>query len=345
MDKVGFALVGLGVIGEVHANNIFASQSSKLVAVVDQVRERAERFANQFGSTPYTSLDDALRNPEVEAVVIATPSYLHAPQALYALHHGKHVLVEKPMATTLRGARLVAETARRLGLKLGVVFQERYLEAARRLKEAILSDVLGRIYLVEAELKWWRSESEYYRSDLIARSWRGYWETEGGGVLMNQAIHTIDLLLWLGGEVRTVIGFITNAFHPSIEVEDTATAVIKFSDGSLGTISATVNTQPTSRQYRSIRVFGTKGQAEIRDYSLRIWTDEGESHIDGGVLRFGELHRMLLEDFAASVRDGGEFPVSGEEGVKSIELIKAIYLSSVRGGSVNLPLKTGEETF
>ncbi|MEM0381290.1 MAG: Gfo/Idh/MocA family oxidoreductase [Nitrososphaerota archaeon] len=344
MDKVGFAVVGLGVIGQVHASNISSLEECRLVAVVDQVRERAEETGRRLGATPYNSIDDALKNPEVEAVVIATPSYLHAPQALYALQHGKHVLVEKPMATTLRGARLIVRTAERMGLRLGVVFQERFLEAARRLKEALSNGLLGRVYLIEAELKWWRGESEYYRSDPLACSWRGYWETEGGGVLMNQAIHTIDLILWLGGDVEKVSGITANALHPSIEVEDVATAVIKFKNGSLGAISATVNTRPTTRQYRKIRVYGEKGHAEIHDLSLSMWLDDGEVNVDGSMISFGELHRKLAAEFASCIRRGDEFPVEGTEGIKSIELIKAIYLSSERGEIVSLPLIEGEDS-
>ncbi|MEM0481410.1 MAG: Gfo/Idh/MocA family oxidoreductase [Nitrososphaerota archaeon] len=341
LDGVGFAVVGAGVIGQIHARNISMLESCRLVAVADQVRERAEVVGRQYGAKAYASIDEVVKDPEVEAVVVATPSYLHAPQTLYALQHGKHVLVEKPIATTLRGARLISDTAKEMGLRLGVVFQERYLEAARRLMELVSDGGLGRVYLVEAELKWWRGESEYYRSDEIARSWRGYWETEGGGVLMNQAIHTLDLVLWLGGDVEEVSGFISNASHPSIEVEDVATAAIRFRSGALGIISATVNMRPTNRQYRKIRVLGTKGFAEIHDLSLRIWMDEGEAQVEGSGVAFGDLHRALLADFADCVRSGREFPVSGDEGIKSLELIKAIYLSSERGVKVSLPLRLG----
>lgn len=339
VDRVGFAVVGVGVIGQVHARNVSMLESCRLVAVADQVRERAELLARQYGSKAYTSIDEVVKDPDVEAVIVATPSYLHAPQTLYALQHGKHVLVEKPMATTLKGARLILEAAKSAGLRFGVVFQERYMEAARRLKDLVSDGGLGKVYLVEAELKWWRGESDYYRSDEIARSWRGYWETEGGGVLMNQAIHTLDLVLWLGGDVEEVSGFISNASHPSIEVEDVATAAIRFRSGALGTISATVNMHPTNRQYRKIRVLGTKGFGEICDLSLRVFTDEGEVQVDGGGIAFGDLHRALLADFAECVRSGREFSVNGDEGIKSLELIKAIYMSSERGVRVSLPLR------
>ncbi|GBC71125.1 Glucose--fructose oxidoreductase [Candidatus Calditenuaceae archaeon HR02] len=342
MDRIGFAVVGAGVIGQVHAKNVSMLESCKLVAVADQVRKRAELVGQKFGAKAYTSIDEVVKDPEVEAVVIATPSYLHAPQTLYALQYGKHVLVEKPMATTLRGARLISESAKNAGLRLGVVFQERYLETVRQLKELVSDGGLGKVYLIEAELKWWRGESDYYRSDEIARSWRGYWETEGGGVLMNQAIHTLDLVLWLGGEVEEVSGYISNASHPSVEVEDVATAAIRFRSGALGTISATVNIRPTNRQYRKIRVLGTNGFAEIHDLSLRISTEEGEVQVDGSGVVFGDLHRALLADFADCIRGEREFPVNGDEGIKSLELVKAIYLSSERGVKVSLPLRWGD---
>jgi len=338
LDKVGFAVVGLGVIGQVHAYNISRLDNCRLVAVVDQVRERAESLARELGVTAYLSLDEAVRDPMVESVIIATPSYLHAPQTLYALLHGKHVLVEKPMSTTLQGGRLIIETAERKGLQLGVVFQERYLQTARKLKEIITAGSLGSIYLFEAELKWWRGEKEYYRKDILAESWRGYWETEGGGVLMNQAIHTLDLLLWLGGDIYSVSGYVANILHPSIEVEDVAVAVIKFRSGALCTISATVNTQPVGREYRCIRVFGSRGQAELRDSDLMVWTEEGERRYEAGVISFGDLHRLLLADFADCLRSGRPFPVDGREGLRGVELIKAIYRSSEYGEMVTMPL-------
>jgi UDP-N-acetyl-2-amino-2-deoxyglucuronate dehydrogenase len=342
LDAVNFGVVGLGVIGEIHARNVAELESTRLVAVVDQVRERAESVGRALGAEHYKSIDEALKNVEIEAVIIATPSYLHAPQALFALLHDKHVLVEKPMATTLSGARLISRTAEERGLRLGVVFQERYMDAAVRLKELIDSGALGRLLLLEGELKWWRGEEDYYRKDLLARSWRGYWETEGGGVLMNQAIHTVDLLLWLGGEASLVAGMASNQAHPSVEVEDTVMALIEFRNGAQGCLVATVCTPPETSHYREVRVVGTKGQARLRDYSLKASTVNGEVSV-GGEVRFGELHRRLLDDFAKSLRSGRRFKVDGAEGYKSLELVKAIYRSGESRFYVSLPLEVSGE--
>jgi len=335
LDPVGVGVVGLGVIGQIHARNVASLESTRLVAVVDQVRERAESIGRELGAEAYTSIDEASRNRDIEALIIATPSYLHGPQALYALLHGKHVLVEKPMATTLRRIIRVAEEKM---LRLGVVFQERYMEAAEKLKELIDKGALGRLLMIEAELKWWRGEDDYYRRDLLAQSWRGYWETEGGGVLMNQAIHTIDLALWFGGEASIVAGMTSNQAHPSIEVEDAAVALIEFRNGALGSVVATLCARSPSKQYRQIRVLGTKGQAILMDQSLKAYVESGEISVVGEA-QFGELHKRLVDDFARCLRTGDSFRVSGEEGYKSLELIKSIYRSAESRFFVSLPLE------
>jgi UDP-N-acetyl-2-amino-2-deoxyglucuronate dehydrogenase len=338
LDPVGVRVVGLGVIGQIHARNAASLESTRLVAVVDQVRERAESIGRELGAEAYTSIDEASRNRDIEALIIATPSYLHGPQALYALLHGKHVLVEKPMATTLSGARRIIRVAEEKMLRLGVVFQERYMEAAEKLKELIDKGALGRLLMIEAELKWWRGEDDYYRRDLLAQSWRGYWETEGGGVLMNQAIHTIDLALWFGGEASIVAGMTSNQAHPSIEVEDAAVALIEFRNGALGSVVATLCARSPSKQYRQIRVLGTKGQAILMDQSLKAYVESGEISVVGEA-QFGELHKRLVDDFARCLRTGDSFRVSGEEGYRSLELIKSIYRSAESRFFVSLPLE------
>ncbi len=345
MRQLGVAVVGLGAMGSQHAR-FFKDQvqGARLVAVVDQVKAVAESVGAELGAESYTTIDQAVRDDRVDVVCVATPTYLHVAQALYALEYGKHVLVEKPMATTLAGARQLISKARSKGLKLGVDFMERYSDAAASVKSLIEKGTLGKLFLVEGEMKWWRDEKSYYLKDELARSWRGMWETEGGGALTNQGIHTIDLMIYLGGEVHEVFGHIANFSHPAVPVEDTGIAALKFREGHLGTLSETVSTRPASAQYRKIRIMGTAGRAEITDNDVTLLATESKSEANpslttGETLRQSpNLYIRLLQDFIDSIIQEREFKVSGEEGIKALEVIKAIYLSSSTGQLVRLPL-------
>lgn len=348
MKKIGIGVVGLGNIGKVHARIIKELEQEndriKLVAVVDQIKGVAESIAQQYNVKYYLSLDEVVKDPDVDLITIATPSYLHGPQALYAMEYNKHVIVEKPMAITLTQAKEMVSHSRKKGVRLGVVFQERYADDIRKLKDIISQGKLGKVFLIEGEMKWWRDEKNYYLKDELARSWRGMWGTEGGGAMTNQGIHTVDLMIWLGGDVDEVAGFIANLTHPSITVEDTAVAVIKFKSGILGTISQTVSTRPDNAQYRKIRVYGTEGQAEIYDTSLSMLKTSTENiEVDlkkerETLFRGENLHKKLFRDFLNRLLGDEDFPISGEEGMKSLELIKAIYWSSSTRQFVKLPL-------
>jgi UDP-N-acetyl-2-amino-2-deoxyglucuronate dehydrogenase len=352
MAPIGVAVVGLGVIGKTHVKVLKELEREtgliKLVAVVDQVSAVAEDVAKQAGTLAYNTIDAVLRNPDVCLLTLATPSYMHAPQALLAMEYGKDVITEKPMATTLAGAKEMISKARKLGRRLGVVFQERYTPDLKFLKSEIGRGVLGKVFLIQAELNWYRDEREYYNKDELARSWRGMWNTEGGGVLTNQGIHTVDLLQWLGGNVEEVSGFIANLDHPSVTVEDTAVAAMRYASGALGTLSQTVNVRPKRFQSRRLRVFGTMGQAEVQDNQLVAFrTEEGSEVKAGGeakpkadtITQAGNLHKELFRDYLKEYSEGREFPVNGEEGYKALEIIKAIYLSSSTRTVQRLPLK------
>ncbi len=339
-------MIGLGAMGKEHAK--FFKQDirgARLVAVVDQIRGLAESVGSQLGVKPYTTIDEAVKDPDVDVVCIATPTYLHVPQALYALEYGKHVLVEKPMSTTILGARQIIARARKKGLKLGVDFMERYSDGMLKLKSAISKGDLGKVFLIEGENMEWRDEKTYYLRDQPARSWRGMWETEGGGALTNQGIHNIDSIIALAGQAKEVAAFVRNLTHPSVEVEDNGVAVMTFEKGYLGRITHSVSTRPDGAQFRRIRVYGSEGQAEITGHELTLlktakenvvsahrWQEETEGD-------YHTLYVRLIQDFIDSILEDREFQVNGEEGIKSLELIKAIYLSSQTHQVVTLPLE------
>jgi len=345
---LGVAVIGLGAMGSEHAKFFKKDiKGAKLVAVVDQIKSVSENFGTQLGVKSYTTIDDAVRDPTVDVVCIATPTYLHVPQALYAMEYGKHVLVEKPMSTTLMGAKQLIKRAKQKGVKLGVDFMERYSDGVITLKSKIKNGELGDIFLIDGEMKWWRDQSTYYLRDEVARGWRGMWETEGGGALTNQGIHTIDTMINLVGEVEQVAGFAINASHPAVEVEDTGVAALKFKNGLVGTISQTVSTRPERFQFRKVKVYGTKGQAELTETELTQLKTEtanemkSSEEVSETIKQNPNLYVRLLQDFVDSIAQDREFQVNGEEGIKSLEVIKAIYLSSRTNQVIKLPLDPG----
>jgi len=348
-NKVGVAIVSLGAIGHVHVEAIKDLEKSmnfvKLVGISSLTRSVVDEFASKYGCKAYYTYDDVVKDPEVDVITIATPHHLHAWQAIYAIEHGKHVIVEKPISTTVTAAKEMISKARRKGVKLGVVYQGRYADGVKELLNHVNRGVLGKIYLVVGEMMWWRDEATYYLRDELARSWRGMWGTEGGGALINQAIHTIDLMLLFGGEVDEVVGYVDNLTHPSITVEDIGIAIMKYRNGGYGVLTASLNTKPTTFQYRRIKVFGSKGQAELWDNELVLLKTEDGISIERKpgytteTLKIpGGLHRMLFEDFLKALYEGRDFPITGEDGLKSLEIVRAIYYSSTRKTHVKLPL-------
>jgi UDP-N-acetyl-2-amino-2-deoxyglucuronate dehydrogenase len=286
------AVIGLGV-GRSHAEAYHQLPETDLIAVCDANEARLEPVAEQYGCRAYRSVDALLANPEVELVSVATPHPSHADLAIQALRAGKHVLVEKPMTVNLADADRMIAAAKETGRTLAVVFQRRWWPAAMKVRQAIDVGAIGRPMLGECHLSMWRPKSYY---DLDA--WRGRWDTEGGGVLVNQAIHAIDMFQWLmGGEAVEVVGRWSNLTHPYIEVEDNAAAVIRFAGGGLGVLSATTSTRLSQN---SVVVHGTPGHSvgvtEEPEGAIgynHVWTVPGEEDVP---------QRSLAEHIA-----GGEY--------------------------------------
>ncbi|MCS7110682.1 MAG: Gfo/Idh/MocA family oxidoreductase [Ignisphaera sp.] len=348
--KIGVAVVGIGAIGRVHVEAIKDLERSteyvKLIGITSLSRVHIDEFSSRYGCKGYYSYDDVVRDPEVDVITIATPHYLHAWQAMYAIEFGKHVIVEKPIATTVTAAKEMVLKARRKGVKLGVIYQGRYADGVRELKRHLDDNIIGKPLLIVGEMMWFRDQEAYYLKDELARSWRGMWATEGGGALINQAIHTIDLMLWFGGEADEVVGYIDNLSHPSIDVEDVGIGLIKYRKEGYGVLTANLFTKPNTHQYRRIRIFGSKGQAELWDNELILLKSENGVSIERRpgystetIKVPGGLHRKLFEDFFTALLNEEDFPITGEEGLKSLEVVRAIYYSSKRKTHVKLPLE------
>ena len=343
VEKLRFGILGCGVIGPHHVRAISGLESAELVAVADVVPELAEKLAGEYGCSHYASLEQMLSGVELDAVCVCTPSGIHAEGAVAALEAGKDVVIEKPVDVTLKAADRLIEVQRATGRTVAVISQHRFDAASQAVHEALTNGEFGRLTSGSAEVRWWRSQS-YYDSG----GWRGTWELDGGGVLINQAIHSIDLLQRLMGPVLEVTAYTGLLAHERIEVEDTAVAILKFANGTLGTIVATTAAYPglTAR----IAVHGDRGSAVIDDDELTYFYAAGEGQ-EGGAYgagggenqaeqvmeRYGEVgtgsgagadpgslsmaHRDQIQDFVEAVKEGREPLVNLEEARKPLAII------------------------
>jgi predicted dehydrogenase len=337
-----FGIIGAGNIAPVHATAITSIAGAELVAVADNNPERCQALVGKFGGTPYNDYHDLLGRSDVDVVTICLPPYLHAPVTLAAAAAGKHVLCEKPMAISLAECDAMIAACEKAGVTLGVIFQGRFEPLAIRLKAAIDSGELGQLLWVSANTFWHRTDA-YYRSG----EWRGKLATEGGGVLINQAIHAIDLLLWLAGKPSRVTAQIRTLNH-QIEIEDCAFASMEYENGKLGLIQATTISIPGYPE--RLEFYGTLGSAIYHKGQGRLewhFLDADKDHIDtseasNGATRPMDIlptaHISQFKDFVKAINENRPAAITGQEGRNSIELVNAIYRSSQLNSSIALPL-------
>ena len=337
-SELGFAILGAGMVAEYHLNALqeCADLGARLVGVGHYNPARYEDISQRFGA-PASSYDDLLANPAVDAVCICTPSGQHAQQAIAAASSGKHVLVEKPMAISLADADAMIAACRANGVQLGVCLQRRAEPLFRRVHDAIHGGDLGEITLGVVTMPYFRDEPYYAQAE-----WRGTWAMDGGGVLMNQGIHIIDLLLWFLGDPVEVHAF-ADSRHRSVEIEDTAGAVLRFANGSVATITATVATEPGFPH--RLEVYGTNGGIQIEGESVLRWglADESKATVDPWPVATEQVdpgmagdprgistsgHIAILKDFIAGIRRGEDPVIDGAEGRRSLAAILAVYEDS-----------------
>jgi predicted dehydrogenase len=346
-DRVKFGIIGTGVGADFCARGLSVIADTgitELAAVTSRREERAKDFASKWGlKLWYTDHEEMLEKADIDAVIISAPHYLHCSMALDAMRANRHTLVDKPMAVNLKEADEMIQEAEKRNVKLGVIFQSRFDPTSRKVKVAAEEGKFGRLILGDVIVKWHRTR-EYYESS----PWRGCWVTEGGGVLINQAIHTIDLLLWVLGEPKYLWAQ-TDTFAHKIEVEDIATAAIRFEKGALGVIQASTAIYPGLPT--RLEIHGTKGTAIVEGAILKRWTVIGEKETiiekeKKGLKSWArpELvpatnHASLIKDFAKAVLEDKDPYVNGAQGRRSLELVRAIYKSGKTGGRVDFPLK------
>jgi predicted dehydrogenase len=344
-----FGIIGLGMISHFHVKAIQAMKGGRLVAVASRSTEKAEEFAKQYGVEGVGSYRALVERDDIDIVTICTPSGAHLEPVVMAAEHGKHVLCEKPLEVTLPRVDRMIEICRKHRVRLGGIFPSRTSEVYQRIKQGVDAGRLGRVTLGSAYVKWWRPQA-YYDS----AAWRGTWTLDGGGCLMNQGIHTIDLLQWLMGPAVEVRAFTACLAHTRLEVEDAAAAVIRFKSGALGVIEAATSAWPGHA--KKIELCGDQGGVATREDDLVTWTFAKPVKGDAALMRrLGARdtgrggaadpkaisfvpHQRQFEEFVAALRAGRTPMVDGVEGRKAVELILAVYRSARTGKTVKLPL-------
>ncbi len=342
--KYGFAIVGTGLIAQFHARAIRELPNARLVAVCSREAARAAAFAAEFGCEAFGTLDAMLAHPGVAVVVIATPSGAHMEAAVAAARAGKHVLCEKPLEVTLPRLDAMIAAHRAAGTQLGCTFQIRYTPALQPIRDALREGRFGTLTSAGVYVPWWRSDDYYGGS-----SWHGTQSLDGGGALMNQAIHMIDLLCDLLPPVESVSAFLSSAGHPGIETEDAATVALRFQGGAVGMIYGTTSSWPG--QPKRLEVTGTRGTAILVDDRLALFEFRDKHPGDAEALAlYGSgraaqgasepgamthaLHAACFRDFLAALESGTPFRISGESARRSVALIRAIYDAAATGARV-----------
>lgn len=341
-SPIRFGVIGCGRIAPNHGQSILDSPKAILVAAADVILERAKAYTRKFGGQPYSDYAELLKRPDVDAVSICTPSGMHSGIGIDAARAGKHVLVEKPMALSLKDADALIAACQQNGVNLGVVHQNRFNPAIVRLRKALEASRFGQLNQGSALVRWNRDQAYYDQAP-----WRGTW-AQDGGCLMNQSIHNIDLLQWMMGPVESVHAFTATRLR-RIEAEDNAVAVLRFSSGALGLIESSVTVYPKNLE-ETLAIFGATGTVSVGGVAvnrIQAWRfaegdDEAqvlaEQAADPATV-YGYGHRPTIDAFVDAIRNDGDPPVPGTEGRKALEIILAIYKSSRTGQPVQLPLQ------
>ncbi len=349
-DRIGFGMIGCGVIAPFHAKGIEETPDAELVAACDANEDAAKKFSAEHNNIPYyADPNEMLRRDDVRAVCICTPSGMHSEQAVAAARAKKHVLCEKPLDITLPKIDRMIAACKEEGVKLGGIFQRRTYPASIQVRDAVRGGLLGKMVLGDIYQKFYRSP-EYY----LSGAWRGTWEMDGGGALMNQGVHGIDLLLWIMGDVKSVVAKADHLVR-HIEVEDTVAAIVTFESGSFGVIEGATSCNPG--EPARFELHGEKGTIILTDAGIRRWAvSKDDKHLaeDDEIAPQEERvhgvsdpkaistegHIALIRDFVEAIQNDRKPMVSPQSARKPVELILAIYESARTGREVTLPLSS-----
>ena len=343
--KIGYAVVGLG-IGRAHMDAAAQSDRAELVAVCDLIEKKLEAAKSKYpGVRTYTDFDEMIKSPDIDIVSICLPSAMHAEYAVRAMEAGKNVLIEKPIDITVEAAMKIEEARLRTGLVAGVVHQNRYNVPMDPIKAAIDDGRLGKIFLGSFAVKWYREESYF------AGNWHGTWDMDGGGSLMNQAVHTVDLMQWLMGKPVSVTSTM-GIYNHDIETEDLTVSTLKFESGAVASFISTTCAYPGIST--DIQIYGTRGTIEADADILKTWkladSDDEDEEEEEMLKKYGggngraeredpgiiTGHRAVVEDIISAVLDGHEPRIMPTEAMKSVRIVEAIYESAKTGVEVKI---------
>jgi UDP-N-acetyl-2-amino-2-deoxyglucuronate dehydrogenase len=360
-DKIyNISIAGCSKVAHLHAKAILNIPDARLTGVWNRTHSKAEEFAANYNTRSYSNVQEMVTDGKSDLVIVCTAHPYHKQPAIDAALAGANVLVEKPLASDLRDCDDIISECKNSRVKLGVISQRRWYEPVKRLKLAIEEGKIGKPVLAEVTMLGWR-DKDYYDSD----SWRGKWETEGGGVLVNQSPHQLDIMLWCMGEIDEVYGIWRNLNHPYIEVEDTAVAIVRFKSGAIGNILVSNSLKPGL--YGKVHVHGENGSSigvqtdggamfiagrtgvaepPVND----LWTIPGEENLlqqwikeDTAIFNNCDptvkYLQYQIEDYLQSIRFGKEPSVTGEDGRRTVELFTSIYRSSHDNMPIKFPLK------
>lgn len=361
MKKLRAGIIGCGKIADFHAKAFIDLELSELVAVCGRTEEKTKSYAAKYNVEAFTNITDMITTCNLDVVAICTPHPMHGAHAVEAANCGCHVIVEKPLSTSLADCNAMVEAAERNHVIIATLVQRRFYQPCMRLKQAIDDGKIGAPILGTVNMLGWRSE-DYYNSD----PWRGSWAGEGGGVMVNQAAHQIDLLLWYMGEVEEVYGVHRNFNHPYIEVEDTAVAIVKFKNGGIGNLVMSNSQDPAL--FGKVTVHGSNGKtisvqtdggamfiagmSEIEEAPYNdIWNIEPDAMEtykaqDEAYFKAHDMlhyHKLQIEDFLQAVANGTKPLVDAKEGRRTTELFTAIYQSTLTNLPVRFPFVPSDD--
>ena len=355
-DKMRFGIIGAGVIGPTHANAIRSLPDAELVAVADVIPERVHKMADTYGIHAYTDIQEMLDKEQLDVVTVCTPSGMHGEHACMAMSTGRNVVVEKPMEIRREAMDEMLRVQQENKVKLAVISQHRFDDSSQQVHKLLEEQAFGKLVMGNALVPWWRSQS-YYDSG----AWRGTWKLDGGGVLINQSIHSIDVLQWLMGRVKSIYAYTDTLTH-SMETEDVAVAVLRFANGALGTIAATTGAYPGTGI--RIEIYGNKGTAIIEADELaylhlaRDDKEEVGAYGGGGKASKAEKdakaaekdsaasnpaalsinsHILQFADMIRAIREDGTPLVDGNAARHPVDIILGIYESARTGKEVTIP--------
>lgn len=359
MHQYNIAIAGCGKVAHLHAKAIQETSNARLAAVWSRTWDSALKFADKYETIPYSDIDKMVTEKNIDLVIVCTPHPFHRKPTIEAAKAGANILVEKPLAASLKDCDEMISLCRNQNVKLGVISQRRWYEPVKRIKAAIENGKIGKPVLGTILMLGWR-DKKYYDAD----EWRGTWDMEGGGVLVNQAPHQLDILLWYMGEIDEVYGLWKNLNHPFIEVDDTALAIIKFKNGAIGNIIVSNSQKPGI--YTKIHVHGENGASvgvqtdggsmfiagmtgiknpPINDLwsvpgeelMLNLW-QKSDTDIFKNIDPMSYYMKCQIEDYLNALESNKEPLITGEAGRKTVEIFTGIYRSTLENRPIKFPI-------